>query len=260
MSPIKEPHFFHSGEPHVINSLKRYEKLFKDANEYHKIIGEASTNYLFSEEAVPNILNYSKSPKFLVALRNPIDMAYSLHDHRIFMQREDILDFETAWELQFERAKGKKLPSGCKTPELLQYGSYCRLGEQLERLLTHVTPDKCKFILLEDIKADPRSIWLELMRFLEIKDDGKSVFDAKNKAKTLHSRLLQKTICNLGRLKRKVGIQRSIGLLSPLAQWNRIERPRSPLSNSMRSKLRAYFEDDIQKLESILNRDLSHWV
>lgn len=259
MSPIKEPHVFHPGEPHVVNSLEDYEKLFKAAAVHHKIIGEASTNYLFSKEAVPSILNYSKNPRFLVALRNPIEMVCSLHDHRVYMQREDVLDFEVAWNLQSKRMKGEGLPPGCKSPELLQYGPYCRLGEQIEMLLQRVAPGQCKFVLLEDIKSDPRKVWLEIMEFLEIEDDGKREFDAKNKAKTVRSRFFQKAIRKLGQMKKRMGFDTKTGLLTPLSNWNKIERHRPPLSKSMRSELRTYFKEDILKLESILERDLSHW-
>ena len=56
MSPLKEPDYFHANEK--IGSLKEYEQLFEGAGPEHITVGEASVRYLYSQVAVPNILNY----------------------------------------------------------------------------------------------------------------------------------------------------------------------------------------------------------
>lgn len=259
MSPIKEPDYFHTNQK--IRSIEEYENLFAEATDQNKAVGEASARYLYSDTAVPEILAYSsKEVKFIVMLRNPIEMAPSLHWQRVFTLNENEPNFEKAWRLQNEDKSPRiDLPKNCYTPEINNYGPVCKLGEQLINLFQRIDRRNCNLILLEDIKNKPRAVWLELMDFLGIEDDGRAEFEAKNKAKTVRSRLAHKTFSKLGRLKRNIGIQRSMGLLDSLAQWNRIERERPPLSDAMREELRAYFKDDICKLESILNRDLSHW-
>jgi len=259
ISSIKEPDYFHTNQK--IRSIEEYENLFAEATDQHKAVGEASVRYLYSDTAVPEILAYSSTEvKFIVMLRNPIEMAPSLHWQRVFTLNENEPNFEKAWRLQNEDKSPRiDLPKNCYTPEINNYGPVCKLGEQLINLFHRIDSRNCKLILLEDIKNKPREVWLELMDFLGIEDDGRAEFEAKNKAKTVRSRLAQKTFRKLGRLKRSIGIQRSMGLLGSLAQWNRVERERPPLSDAMRQELRVYFKDDICKLESILNRDLSHW-
>src|SRR5438477_11547979 len=85
MSADKELNYYNMD--HKRSEIKNYQHylyFFKKATEKHKIIGEASVWYLFSKEAVPNILKDSnKEVKFLVMIRNPIQMAYSLHQEHV---------------------------------------------------------------------------------------------------------------------------------------------------------------------------------
>ena len=74
----------------------------------------ASTTYLRSQVAVPGILNYTDSAKFIVCLRNPVDMAVSVHGQLLHTLYEDIEDFEEAWAAQEDRARGLRIPKTCK--------------------------------------------------------------------------------------------------------------------------------------------------
>jgi len=259
MSPIKEPDYFYTNQK--ISSLKEYEKLFVGACGEHKAVGEASVRYLSSNIAIQKILSYSgETVKFIVMLRNPIEMAQSLHAQRVYSLNENETNFEKAWRLQNEDGTPRNgLPKNCYTPEINNYGPVCKLGEQLERLFENIHPFHSKLILLDDIKANPRQVWLDLMGFLVINDDGRTVFEPKNKAKIVRSRSLKKALRKLGKAKRKMGLQRNLGLIEPLSRFNKIDRPRLSISASMREELRDYFKDDIQKLASILDRDLTHW-
>lgn len=259
MSPIKEPDYFHTNQK--IRSLEEYETLFAKATDEHKAVGEASVRYLYSNIAVPSILAYSSTElNFIVMLRNPIEMAPSLHWQRVYSLNETEISFEKAWALQNDdKSPRKDLPKDCYTPEINNYGPVCKVGEQLERLFEMVNRRSCKLILLEDMKLNPRQTWLDLMEFLEISDDGRNIFEAENKAKTVRSRLLKKTLRKIGQLKERTGFERNLGVLKSLSYFNKVDKPRPPISSSMREELRDYFKEDIQKIESILNRDLSHW-
>ena len=248
MSPLKEPDYFHTTEK--IGSLKQYEKLFDGACDEHKAVGEASVRYLYSDIAIPKILSYAgNAAKFIVILRNPIEMAPSLHAQRAYTLNENEPDFEKAWNLKNEDGTPRKgLPKNCYTPEINNYGSVCKVGEQLERLFTHISPFRCKLILLEDMQANPRQVWLNLMEFLEIKDDGMVIFQAKNKAKAVRSQILQKALKSLGEARRGIGLSLNFGLMSYFSKFNTVEEPRPPISTAMREELRTYFREDIKKI------------
>ena len=137
MSPVKEPNFFNTGITKYLKySPEAYQQLFTKADLQHLRVGEASTHYLLSKDAVPNILNYVENPsevKFIVAIRNPVEMAVSWHGQMLRDGQEVVKDFATAWHLQETRAKGLSLPAFSEQARLL-YGPLCLLGKQLEQL------------------------------------------------------------------------------------------------------------------------------
>ena len=97
MSPVKEPHHY-SGDFNYgdYRDLNKYLSLFKEANESHIAVGEASAWYLNSKKAIFNIEAENPNAKYIVLLRNPVEMAPSLHQQLIFSGKEDIKNFEEA--------------------------------------------------------------------------------------------------------------------------------------------------------------------
>ena len=108
MSPIKEP-FFYSPDVHqpAVLTKDEYEGLFKKAGPQHIAIGEASTSYLFSRVAVPQIEEEYPGARYVVMIRNPIEMVFSLYRLCIVIGEEDITDIEVAWHLSPARREGK---------------------------------------------------------------------------------------------------------------------------------------------------------
>ena len=74
------------------------------------------------------------SPRFVVMIRNPLDLAYALHSQLLYGGDENVEDFATAWRLQDERRRGESLPPGARDFKSLLYGDVAKLGEQVERL------------------------------------------------------------------------------------------------------------------------------
>lgn len=265
MSPVKEPNFFNTDDNWtVVSSLRQYEALFRDAQEHHLAVGEASVWYLFSQTAVPNILQYSPTSRFIVMIRNPIDMAYSLHQQELYSGNEHIRDFAKAWELQSMRLKGREVSKFCVELKRLLYGPACKLGEQLERLYRLVPKERVLVIVLDDVKEDPRREYLKVLNFLNVPDDGRQNFPRYNPAKTYRSWWLGRIIGlsgrMVGRIKRTFRVQKGVGVLNFINRVNTIRAPRPPLSKEMRAKLAAYFAEDIRLLSRLLDRDFSAWL
>jgi len=61
----------------------------------------------------------------------------------------------------------------------------CKLGAQLERLLSTVPAGRVLAIVVDDIVADPRGEYLGVLGFLGLKDDGRLDFAIYNKAKKI---------------------------------------------------------------------------
>jgi len=258
MSP-KDPHFFNTDHLRSVNSLASYERLFAGADERHRAVGEASVYYLGSSVAVKNILNYAPDARFIVMLRNPVDMAPSLHEEQLYTGREDVADFVEAWNLQDERRKGRRLPTLVWEPKHVQYGDLCSLGKQVARLLEMVPRERVKFLLLEDVARTPETAYRSVLQFLGVNDDHHPIFEVHNPAKTRRWRSLLAVAWVASNVKRVLGIERGLGLWKRIDAMNRIERPRPPIGDDMRRMLSEYFVADIALLQDLIGCDLSHW-
>jgi len=263
MSPVKEPNYFCTDFPRATSSscgnLREYISLFRGGGG-SPIIGEASVWYLFSSIAVLNIEAFRPEPKYLVLLRNPIELAQALHRQLYYTLDEDVQDFESAWSMQAERLIGKHLPPHCRMPQSLQYGAVCSLGTQLKRLLNAVPRHRVKTLILEDIKRDPRQEWLALQDFLGLEDDARQFFPAHNIAKRPRSAALRKARVLVGRkLRDRFGSLGGFGLLRKLDVWNTRPMPQEPLTAAFRLELANFFDEEIGVLESLLERDLTCW-
>lgn len=266
MSPIKEPFFFSQDIGNCWRYGKAaYERLFNKVESIHTAIGEASTTYLFSKIAIPIIEQELSGARYIVMVRNPVDMAYSLHEQQLRSLNENIEDFRTAWQLAAERRLGRNVPPGCKDPVLLDYPSWCRLGSQLERLFTLVPRERVLILVLDDLKENARREYLRVLDFLGVPDDGRTEFPVYNPARQWRSRRVAGAVRALAkgvaRMKYVRGWlpRRSLGLVRRLEKWNTRYRPRPPMPSDLRAELEAYFEEEVQKLEQLLGRAFPHW-
>ena len=257
----KEPHFFNTDENWVHTStLKHYERLFQGATKVHEAIGEASVWYLYSRAAVPNIELYSPGAKYIVCLRSPIEMAYSLHGQSVFAGTENLFEFEVAWRDSDARRQGRSVTRRCREPKHLVYKDVCKLGDQLERLMSIADSSRVLPVLLDDVKKNPPAEYQRVLKFLGAEDDGRVVFPVTNSAKERRSSILRRAVMVLGAAKRSLGINRGLGLLNRIDGRNHRARPRTPMSEEMRRELENHFETDIIKLGKLLDRDLTHWL
>jgi len=267
MPKIKEPHFFSSDlRVNKVYSLSDYERLFSKANSNHIAIGEASTLYLFSEQAVPNIERTYPKSRYIAMIRNPIEMAYASHQQAVWNGSEHIRDFEIAWRLSPERRQGREVTRWCREPRTLDYMKRCSLGEQLERLFSIVPRHRVLVLVLDDIREDPRREYLKALAFLGLSDDGRTEFPRVNPAKEPRYLVLNRLMRIGGEswrfVKRSLRIPSHIGVgvLQPLYRMNARIVPRPPLPDALFQELCAFFRPEIEKLCKLLERDFSYWL
>jgi hypothetical protein len=262
MPRVKEPHYFNtdSTQREVCTEVA-YLRLFRDAGAAHLRVGEASVYYLVSEAAVPAIERTILEPRYIVMLRNPVEMAPALHEQKHYSGDEHVADFATAWRLQDERRCGRAVTRECRDPRLLVYGDVCRLGAQLERLYRTVPRERVLPLLLDDLRADPRSVWRRTLQFLDLPDDGRCEFPVANAAKQSRAPAMQRWMRRLDRARRAARIPVvGTGIMPALDRVNRIVRPRPPLPDALHAELVEYFRADVARLATLLERDLTHWL
>ena len=153
MSYPKEPHYFSTDiENGGIRNKDEYLDCFAHCNKKTLAIGDSSTLYLYSKVAVQNIYKYDKESKFIVMVRNPIEIARSFHQVALKTFGEIETNFQKAWLLEEDRKVGKKIPKGCIDQQLILYGNIAKIGQQIKRLLSHISSENIHFILYDDFK------------------------------------------------------------------------------------------------------------
>lgn len=273
MSAVKEPNYF-ARDLAVDRSPRsliydrdrgRYGALFA-ASGRAKRAGEGSTRYLYSRDAPLLIKEASPDAAIVAVVRNPIEMARSLHAHRVAAGTEDILDFEEALEAEDDRHAGLRIPAH-SNPKLATYRDRARFGEQLERWFDVYARDRVHVMVLDDLIADPAAEFRRLLTFLDIDSDWRpSSFRAYNSVHANRSAALQSVVLSRPMqwaawraLPRIVGDARARQLISSFShsQLRRQASVSPPIPAELRLRLENEFMPDVQLLGRQMGRDLA---
>jgi len=260
MSNPKEPHYFSTDiENGGIKSLDEYLACFDSPRGSAKAIGDASTLYLYSKVAVPEILKFNKNARFIVMLRDPSEIAFSFHQVALRVFGETETEFHHAWDLQEERAKGINLPDGCPDPQLFAYGEIAKLGLQVERLLSLVDPDAVHFVFFQDFKERTKQEFLNVLRFLGLDSSFNTKYNVHNPTRRIKYPQITKLVNRAIEIKRKVGIETEFGFANKIHQANIEEKPLEQLNQDVHKKMKNFYEKDLKLLSSLVKKDLSAW-
>ncbi|MEZ4886667.1 MAG: sulfotransferase domain-containing protein [Chitinophagales bacterium] len=256
LSEPKEVHFFNAKRPFIRNQnndnyqkgLKWYEKHFTHCLS-NQIKGEFSTSYLADKEAAQRMKTHFPNVKIIVCLRNPIDRFYSNYNFR-------------KHRLQYEKRNLDLVVN--------QKDAYVKQGlyyQQLQTYLEHFSMEDIYLIFFEDIKNCPEKILKELYTFLGVDRDflPEDVYEKKNASKMARLPNVENWIRGLSFLVVSLHLNWLIVLLKKWGfnDWVMKKITKSytypPMSQDMREKLKPVFEEDINNLENLLKKDLSHW-
>lgn len=254
-SPIKEPHFYCTDlKFRNVCNKRAYDKLFAKAPSSAVMLGEASTWYLFSQEAIPNILRAHPNAKFIVMTRDPVEMAISLFFHNRNKLHEPESDFEKAWKLQEVRACDAKFTEKLKEPKFLQYRTACALGSLLERLYSIVDLSQVLHLRLEDMRENPLLQYQRVLYFLCVDDDHRIDFPVYNEAQIYRSAAFQRILQYSARFSRKIGIYKSFGLKKLVSR--KLES--KEINPEFRKYLENHFEPERRKLQYLFDQSVNN--
>ncbi len=278
MSPIKEPKFFAVDEGGIVesvgkrgryvsksyvNTLADYQALFKDART-EKARGEASPPYLYEPEAVRRIKRHLPDAPLIAILRHPVDRAYSAFLHQT---REGLEVYDGFAEAL--RAEPGRIEEGWAS--LYHYRTMGLYAEQLERYYDAFDRDQIHVYLYDDLQRDAAGVTQDIFRVLGIDDTflpdtlTRHNISGVPKNKLLHRVhhfLKGSTRSGLKELGKRV-LPRSMRgnvkrqLVRTLREKN-LEKP--PLLPEVRESLLESYREDITKLQTLIGRDLSHWL
>ena len=259
MSHPKEPHYFSTDiDNGGMTDQSKYLACFAQ-DKIPISIGEASTLYLYSKDAIQNILEFNPNAKFIVMLRKPIDIVLSFHQVALNYFGETETNLETAWDLQIVRKNGKKIPKGCPDSQLLMYGEIAKLGAQVKRLTDHVKSDQIKFIYFDEFVTKTDKVYCSVLEFLKVNKNHTPNFENHNPTRPIKFNKLTKIINQAVGLKKTVGIKKQFGVAKKIHTINVKGGSPTKMSQSLKTKINVYFEKDIQLLSDLMNKNISDW-
>lgn len=265
----KEPHYFAVDLPSYrhVSDWESYLALFSCANDVCKAIGEASVFYLYSDLAIAEIRKTLPDARLIVMLRNPVELAVSMHAQALLTRDETMKSFSKAWAMCNSRRNGRRLPRHCRESKVLLYDELPKLGKQLQRLLDSFPRSQVRCLFYDDFSIDPGRVYREALEFLGLPDDGRDLFPRINPRRRTHfqwlAQLTEKTPGILTRsamrLKDTVGIERW-GVLDALRRYNFSIAQKTVLPSGLIMEMQAKFAPDIELLEHLTGRDLTGWL
>ncbi|WP_416832718.1 MAG: sulfotransferase family protein [Erythrobacter sp.] len=261
-SEPKEPKFFHTdfaGAHRLVHDEAEYMARFAYDPQRHRMLAEGTVWYLYSQTAVSNILAFNPDARFVVMIRNPVDLAYSLHSQLLYGGDEEVESFEEAWRLQEARKASQQVPSGARDPKALLYGEVAKLGEQVERLLSVVPRERVLVVNHEDFSQNPQREYRKVLDFAGLPDDARDSFERVNENRALRRNPLTSILFQLRKVKLALGIRGSFGIWQALQPLVAKRAQRAGLPEAFADELREHFKADIERLEHLVELDLTAW-
>lgn len=278
MYPRKEPDFFAEDlkapehrHGYSESAWDAYRKLFKPRDE--AIVSEGTTWYLYSREAASRIHDFNPNAKILIMLRNPTDQMHSLHSQLVYMGVEKIRSFKDALDAAPDRTVHQMLcdprymPPTMTNRKLL-YKEIAKFADQVQRYLTVFGPDQVRVVILDDLKKNPALVYKQVLEFLKVDSTFEPEFKTfnPNKTRRIKSDAIQRFRTHPVNqwmvrtfIPTRVREESFRALAHAWGSLNTKYHPREPMEEALRSQLKAEFLPEVQKLETVLDRDLSHW-
>lgn len=244
----KEIHFFSYGNLYS-NGIDWYENFFSDVtNEI--AIGEISPSYLSLPDAAERIFQYNPHMKLIFILRDPIQRAYSHYCMALSQQKV---------------SSNIELGMTTDIPQV----TWSLYYQQVLRFTNLFPLENMKFVIFEDLKTNPDSILEEIFDFIGVQPSRiqVSATNPKNKKKPLPkyptlSRFLRKLYGDCEQTSPHVqGLLQYLRAEGYFNFFHRFNHGESmpEISERKRAELSFFFQEDIENLSNLIEKDLSHW-
>lgn len=240
----------------VVTNLTDYEALFEGVRD-ESAIGEASVVYLYSEQAPRRIRHYIPDARLIVILRNPVERAVSSFAHLVRDGFEPIQDFRRALDAEDERIRQN-------WQHLWHYKRMGFYSEQLGRYLDLFPAHQLAIYTYDDFSERPLEVIQQLFTFLEVDDSfvpdlsRRYNVSGRPRSRLLHSLLTKPSLVRRALKPFVPGAVRA-GVQKALMDRN-LKQGKASVPDATLDYLKSLYRDDILKLESHLQRDLSAWL
>lgn len=216
--------------------------------------GEISTHYLFDPACAARLKSAFPELRVFAVLRNPVDRAFSQYN----MER-----YKTGKEKRTLSEIIHEEPDN----EIIRRGLY---AEQLKPYIDEFEPKNIRVYIFEDMVSDPVSFFDDLFDFLDVDRDFSPPAQQKrmNPSRKTKYVFIPRTVRLARQTLEGLGLRGAIRLLNSLGagRWIRQFNNRYnqvivdfQLTENERHELQSLFVHDIERLERLIDRDLSCW-
>jgi hypothetical protein len=261
---VKEPSFFSFKNQNLKNYINfspayreqittthlDYQKLFEDVNN-EIAIGEASNAYMYYRPTASTIKKYLPDVKVIAILRNPIERAFSHFVTNVMHNRESENDFEKA-----VLAEQSRIENNWEWGyHYINVGFYYR---QLKEYFDLFERNKIHICLHHEFKANPKLVLKDIFSFLKVKTNY------------IPDLSYTHSVSGLPKNNNYYFFYRNINyvkfFISEKLYYNLKENLRKKafskpiISINTKNKLKRIYQNDIEKLELLIEKDLSVWL
>lgn len=246
---------------HLVSKEEHFYTYFEGAEGY-PAIGEITPSYIALEGTAQRIYDFNPEMKIIAVLRNPADRVFSQYNFYRQKGRQEDVGILKAIEQENEDFNAPLEYNSSFRSENNRPKAYVRQGfyARLLQVYFDVFPkEQIKVFLYEDLKKHPQQLAKETFEFLGVDtsfepDMGQKhnvTKIAKNKG---FDRLLKRSASGISKV---MGQKVANAMTAPLVNMN--SKPIAPMTDAERLALYNIYKDDIEALESLINKDLSAW-
>jgi hypothetical protein len=239
---------FWGDEEYYSKGLKQYQSYFNECSLDQKK-GQIDDNYYLSSEVASQVNKYFPDIKLIISLRNPLEALYSLYYH----------------QKAFGHKRFKSFKEAIQSDDFIERGFYYK---NIKKWLKLFPEENFLFLIYDDLEKDPVKFLKSIYNFLEV--DSNFIPDIVKKrinptpssnsfvrAYGGLNRLMKKSFLtnNFLRLLKRLGLRKYKNKI--FQSIGTFKRPK--LSKEFKKINQLSFKGDIDKLEKLINRDLSIW-
>jgi hypothetical protein len=236
----------------LVCSWEDYLRLFQNARA-EPAVGEATPCYLWSATAAQNIAARIPHARIIINLRDPADRAFSQYLNMVSERttRRSFTEQVRANLACVDKRFGPDWP-------LLEFGLYY---EQIRRYLDVFPREQIHISLYEDLERTPQRLIADLCAFLGVEGESAEL-DLSHR----HHVPQLPRLPRVNHVLKRSGLWPYLRSLAPRPLGPRLRsllvRPRSDIrmDPADRDFLVGYYREDIRRLETLLDRDLSAWL
>lgn len=258
------------GNAELTQELPRYEGLFADAGTQSRL-GEASAIYLGHPTAAWHLRSYFPDARFVVVLRDPAERAFShvVHAKRIYAEQGVTspagAEGRTIDE-EFRRAVDATATQGMPETTVSEPEIWVRAGfyhAHLTRWFELFPRDRFALFLFEDLAADAAGVMKTVYGHLGIDTSFSLPTTEAFNASVVprNQKLFQAFTTTNPLMKRARALAPTrVRALAVRTRNKYLGSGKPEVEDELSAKLRSIYRDDTQRLQELIDRDLSSWL